>query len=254
MLMAEVHILMVPTLRSSTAKAANLIVQSDYDTIFLNFPYNLQSIVLSYAAHQITLNHLLNMIRIQNLIPEPVTTWIYLNQPLLECLPKLKEETKIFCYKDVDGFHMSMEAASKIASLTLKVNVTEKIDVEEWIQTLKQLINQNLTDLEAEFIASRAEGKSICITGLNGWKLAKRIKEFSHKVTLKCVERQYVMKPLETLEILLEKGKPEPQTIQQLIKEHATFIKNYVLNTKNIDEAYYTWIKKYKLLNINAKS
>jgi len=251
--MAEICILMVPSLRSSMEKAASLIVEFDYDVVFLNFPYNLQSIVSRYTAGQMILNHFLAIIKTQHLIPEPVNSWLYLNQPLLERLPTLGNKAKIFCYRDVDNFHLSMETASKIASLTLKVNVTERIDVEEWIKTIKQPINHNLTSLEAEFIGSRAEGKSLCIAGLSGWKLADHIRKFSHKVSVRCIEKQYIMKPLETLELLLENRKLTRQKAEQLIKEHATFIRDYVLNTKNIDEAYFSWIKRHKILNLNAK-
>lgn len=87
--MAEICILMVPSLRSSMEKAASLIIEFDYDVVFLNFPYNLQSIVSRYTAGQMTLNHFLAIIRTQHLIPEPVNSWLYLNQPLLERLPTL---------------------------------------------------------------------------------------------------------------------------------------------------------------------
>ncbi|MEM2466064.1 MAG: hypothetical protein QXZ47_02055 [Candidatus Bathyarchaeia archaeon] len=251
--MVEVHVLMVPSLRSSMAKAASLIVKADYNVVFINFPYNLQPIISSYAAGQMTLSHLINIIRSKNLIPEPVNSWLYFHEPLLESLQALKRTTKIICYRDVDNFHLLINAASKIASLTLRVNVTGKVDVEEWIKTIKQPLNQDSTDLEAELVGSKAEGKSVCITGLFGWKLAKHIKKFGHKVSVRCVEKQYIMKPLETLEILLEKGKLTPQNVEQLVKEHATFIKDYVLNAKNIDEAYFTWIKRHRLLNINSE-
>lgn len=253
--MAEVFVLMVPNLRSSMAKAASLIVEADYDVVFINFPYNLQSVVFRYASERLTLKDLLNVIRSERLIPEPINTWLYLNEPILESLPiLLKRNAKIYCYRDVDNFHLSMENASKIASLTLKVNVTGKVDLEEWIKTIGQPLNLSSMDLEAEFIGFKAEGRSVCITGLFGWKLAKRIKEFGHKVSVKCVEKLYYMKPVETLEILLERGKLTPQNAEQLIKEHAKFVRDYVLNTENIDEAYFTWVERRKLLNQNAKT
>ncbi|MCS7114747.1 MAG: hypothetical protein RMJ15_09100 [Nitrososphaerota archaeon] len=253
--MAEVCVLMVPSLRSSMAKAASLIVEADYDVVFINFPYNLQSIVLSYASEHLSLNDLVNVIKSERLIPEPINTWLYLNQPILETLPTLqKRNAKIYCYRDVDNFHMSMENATKIANLTLKVNVTGKVDVEEWIKTVMPPLNLSSTDLEAEFIGFKAEGKSVCITGIFGWKLAKRIKGFGHKVSVKCVEKRYYMRPVETFEILLERGKLTPQNAEQLIKEHAKFVRDYVLNTGDIDEAYFTWLGRHKLLNQNAKA
>ncbi|MEM2767594.1 MAG: hypothetical protein QXQ47_04710 [Candidatus Bathyarchaeia archaeon] len=237
------------------AKATSLIMEADYDTVFVNFPHNLQSIVLSYASERISFRDFVNMVKSERLIPEPVNMWLYLNQPILESLPLLqKRNARIFCYRDVDDFHLSMENASKIANLTLKVNVTGKVDVEEWIKTIRQAVNLSSVDLEAEFIGCKAEGKSICVTDLFGWKLVKRIKEFGHRVSVRCVEKLYYMKPVETLEILLERGKLTPQDAEQLIREHAKFVRDYVLSTENIDEAYFSWLGKRKILGQNAKA
>lgn len=252
--MAEVCILMVPSLRSSMAKAVSLIIEANFNTVFLNFPRNLQSLVLSYASERLSFRDFINVVKSERLIPEPVNTWLYLNQPILESLPSLqKRNAKIFCYRDVDSFHLSMDNASKIANLTLKVNVTGKVDVEEWIKTIKQALDMSSLDLEAEFVGCKAEGKSVCVAGLFGWKLVKRIEEFGHSVSVKCVEKLYCMKPVETLEILLERGKLTQQNAEQLIREHAKFVRDYVLNTENIDEAYFSWLARRKILNQNAK-
>ncbi|MBS7616229.1 hypothetical protein KEJ45_03400 [Candidatus Bathyarchaeota archaeon] len=250
--MAEVDVLIVPSLRSSAVKAANML-NGNYNVVFLNYPYNLQSSICSYAYGFASLNDLVERIKCGSFIPEPVNSWLYLNEPILEVLQRLRKDVKIFCYKDVDHYHMLADVASKIASLTLRVNITDKVDVDEWIKTLRWSLRTEATDWEAEVVASKAEGKTVCLAGINGWKLAQRIRGFGHKANVKCAERLYCLKPMETFEILLEMGKLTREEAEKLVREHAKFIRDFVLNTCNIDEAYYSWLEKRKIIGLSRK-
>jgi len=49
MLIYMIEVLIVPGLQSSARKAADLLVGSRYDIVFLNFPRNIQSLIWSYA-------------------------------------------------------------------------------------------------------------------------------------------------------------------------------------------------------------
>ena len=249
--MAEVDVLIVPSLRSSAVKAANMLINGGYNVVFLNYPNNLQPFIRSYAYGLASLKDLVERIKCGSFIPEPVNSWLYLNEPILEVLQRICKDVKIFCYKDVDYYHMLADAASKIASLTLRVNITGKVDVDEWIKTLKESFRTETADWEAEVITFKAEGKTICLAGIEGWKLAKKIRGFGHKANVKCVERLYCLKPLETLEILLEKGKLTRENAEKLVREHAKFIRDFVLNTCNIDEAYRSWLEKRKIVGLD---
>jgi len=237
-----IEVIIVPGLQSSARKAADLLVSSRYDTVFLNFPRNLQSLVSSYALGTQSLENLRKTLEYEKFIPEPVGTWFYLNTPLLKALCKLNRSVRIFCYKDVDYYHLQMETASKIANLTFKASTTGKINVDEWIKVLKESLQYDATSYEAEFVAYKAEGKTICLAGLAGWKLANHIKTLGQKASVKCVERFYRFKPLEVMEALLELGKLTRDVAEKLIWEHVEFVKSYVLSTKTIDEAYFLWL------------
>ncbi len=245
--MAEVDVLIVPSLRSSAVKAANMLINGNYNVVFLNYPCNLQSSIRSYAHGFASLKDLIAYIKRGRLIPEPANSWLYLNEPILDALQKLGKDVKIFCYKDVDQYHMLTYVASKIASLTLRVNLTGKVDADEWIKTLRSASKTETADWEAEIVAFKAEGKTACLAGIDGWKLAKSIRKFGHRTYVKCAERLYCLKPLETLEILLEKGKLTWEDAEKLIREHAEFIRDFVLATCNIDEAYCSWLEKHRL-------
>jgi hypothetical protein len=254
--MVEIDVLIVPSLQSSSRKAAEIILNSNYDSVFLNFPKNLQPLMLECASRRLTPPEVQKRIEVERLIPESVGSWFYLNLPILEAIHKLGSNVKIHCYKDVDHYHLQMDAASKIASLTLKASATGEIDVKEWIKTLKEGISSEASMIEAEYIAFKADGKTICLTGISGWKITNNIKRIGYAAKVKCVEKLYHFKPLEILENLLKTGKLTDEMAEKLIWDHVEFVRNYVLSSRSLDEAYKRWIlnkHKHSKLLLHAK-
>ena len=249
--MARIDVLIVPGLRSSAAKAARILADFGYDVIFLNLPMNLQLLISEYTSGSISLRELISKVGKLRLIPESITSWLYLNEPLLKMLGRIDQPIKAYCYVDVDYYHVLIEAAIRIARLTFKVNVTDRIDVNEWISVLRKHIRPEVTEQEAEFISLKARGDSICITGLSGWRIARILREFGHKVKVRSAERLYLFKPLEILEALMESGQLTRKVAEELIREHARFIRDYVLTSQSLDKAYYSWINaRNRIVNI----
>ncbi|MCS7097789.1 MAG: hypothetical protein NZ922_02280 [Candidatus Methanomethyliaceae archaeon] len=228
--MAEIQVLLVPNLRKSYEKASLIIEESHFDMLFLNLPRNTQYAISSYCSGKITLNELKE--RLNFLPPEPTNSWIYFFEPILKVL---KHET--YCY--IESYDDFAKITSEILVLTFRSIVTGKINLREWIELLKP----KSMDFEVEFISHRARGKCLCISDIHGWNLAHGIRKYDHKVSIKSVERLYFLKPLESLCLLIERGKLD--MAEALIKEHIKFISEFVLKSNNIDEAYFSWIKKY---------
>ena len=122
--MSRINVLIVPNLRTSSSKAAEILRSSSYRMVFLNFPSNLQSLISEYASGHLTLQNLIRKIESLRLIPEPISSWLYLNEPLLEALSSLRKPVNVYCYGDVDYCHILAETSAKIARLTLKVSIT----------------------------------------------------------------------------------------------------------------------------------
>jgi hypothetical protein len=243
----KIDVLIVPGLQSSAKKAAETISNSSYNSIFLNFPRNLQPLISECALGHFTPQEVCERIVAERLIPEPVGTWFYLNMPLLEAIHGMGEDVKVHCYKDTDHYHMQIDTASKIANLTLRASVTGRVDAKEWIKVLEEGWIPGISKLEAEYVAFKAHGKTICLTGISGWKIANHIRKLGYTAIVKCVEKTYHFKPLEILESLLEMGKLTDDMAENLIWQHVNFVRDYVLPSSNLDEAYQRWIlDKYK--------
>lgn len=228
--MAEIQLLIVPNLRKSYEKAAHIIENFHFDMLFLNLPRNTQYAISSYCSGKITLNELKE--KLNFLLPEPTNSWLYFFEPILKAI---KYET--YCY--IESYDEAAKITSKILTLTFRYKVTGKINLREWIELFKS----KSMDFEVEFISHRAKGRCLCISDIYGWNLARRIREYGHEVNLKSVERIYFLKPLESLSLLIERGKLD--MAEELIKEHVRFIDEYVLKSNNIDEAYFSWVEKF---------
>lgn len=247
--MVLVHVAIVPPLRSSSKKAAELIKSQRYDVVFLDFPRNLQPIIADHVWGRISLSQMLEKIKAEKLLPEPLGAWLYLNEPILEALACICRE--VYCYSDVDHYHMLAEAAVKLANLTARAGAVERVDAEEWMHILKECKKLDASTFEAEYIAIKARGCSLCLAGLGGWKIAKHLRGMGYQVQLRCVERLYILKPLETLEALMEQNKLSPVEAEKLIRQHINFIRCYVLTSENLDEAYSKWVRSQRKLLIH---
>lgn len=247
--MAEIELVIVPSLRSSSRKAADLIKSREYNMVFLNFPRNLQPLISELVSGRIQLSSALDRIKEEKLIPEPIGAWLYLNGPILEAITGINGVAEVYCYSDVDYHHMLIDVASKIANLTARAGATGKVDIEEWIRILKEHHMFEASRFEAETIGVRAEGRCLCLTGLSGWKLAEPIRAMGHKVKVRCVEKLYVFKPLEMLDSLIERGRIKQEEVEELIRCHINFVRSYILTSENLDEAYNKWIRnRHKII------
>ena len=164
---------------------------------------------------------------------------------IIKILNRINSE--IYCY--LEEFDKIMNNSIEITILTLRSKITNKINIKEWLD----ILNQSTIDIEniIEFINFKAYGKSLCVTELSAWKLAKKLREFGYDVKIKSIERIYYFKPLEILSILLEKGKINEKIAEELIKEHIRFIYDFVITHENIDKAYFSWINQKYLKKFN---
>lgn len=154
-----------------------------------------------------------------------------------------KPELEYYCYKDLKYNLLSADITSEIARLTLRVNIKRKINVEDWKYTLRKGIKYKCEVLNREVnsIHEKPSHKCSCISGLDGETLEQRLKEKGHRVNLANIEEFYHPTPLEILDERLAKGDIPNEEAEKLVKDHLEYVKNYILISKNRDQAYYQW-------------
>lgn len=246
--MSRIEILVVPDLYTSYRKSVEHLEESSYRDLFLNQPRDLEQHLSAVARNKLTYGDLIHKIMEEELIAEPIDGWRYPVEPLLKSLPRLKAKNKeltIHCCVNPAYYRLRIEKASELARLTLRSNMTGRVEVEEWKTTIMDLVNKKPEELEREVgvIDRRAGERAVCISGYDGKSLEELLSEEGHEVTRIEVEEFYHPKPLERLEGKLEKsrGKTPEEEIKTLVREHLSYVKDFILQNRTRDQAYWKW-------------
>jgi len=242
-----IEILVAPSLRISWIKMVAHLKKANYDRLFLNFPQNLEHLVTKLSQGRLAYEDFIDKVREEKLVPEPMGSWMYTAEPVLKSLKELKSWKvilKIHCYKDVEHNQLSAKIAGDIAALTLQTSLTEKVNVEEWKGTVVEGMERKQEALraEADFIHERASNYSVCVSGFDEKSLKRRLIEDGEEVSLTNLEEFYYPTPLETLEERLMEGDLPDEEVRELVRDHVEYVRNYVLRSRNRDQAYYQWV------------
>ncbi|MGP3667685.1 MAG: hypothetical protein ACKD6N_05645 [Candidatus Bathyarchaeota archaeon] len=243
-----------PRLRKSYVKVGGWIKSIRYKALFLEFPKLLTDAVRS-LGEGLPYNYVLSEVKKQGLIPEPVGSWEYYAEPILKSIPQAKQSNPnmdIYCYRSSAYEKFSADMAVKITLLTLRSIITGKVEVKEWRKILIEELKFSFKALEeeVEYITDVAKNYdvNVCLGGL----AVKNIENFTRKagfdVEVKYIDTPYHYTPLEVLRNRLkeelEEGKENPDhVLENLIKQHIYYIKNYILLSMNPDDAYDKWFK-----------
>jgi len=242
-----IEILVAPNLRTSYMKMVKHLRELSYDSLLLNFPENLEPLVREIVENRLCYKAFIEEVREQKLVPEPIDGWRYTAEPLLKSLADLKlrrHKIECYCYKDTKYTRFSADTASKIALLTLRASITKKIDLEDWKNILRDATKHKREALEEEVdsIHEKSSNECSCASGLDGDQLEQCLIERGRRVNLTNIEEFYHPTPLEILEERLAKGDMPDKEAEELIKNHLEYVKNYILTSKNRDQAYYQWV------------
>jgi len=242
-----IEIPVAPNLRISWMKMVVHLKRADCDRVFLNFPQNLEHLIIELSGGRLAYEDFIQKVREGKLVPEPVGSWMYTAEPMLTTLKNMRRWTpalKIYCYRDVEYNRLSVRIASEIAALTLQTSLMDKVNVEKWKDAIEEgtkCKNKALGD-ESNFIHERASCYSVCASGFDGKSLKQRLIEKGEEANLTNVEDFYYPTPLETLEERLMEGQVPDKEVEKLVKDHVEYVRNYIVRSKNRDEAYYQWV------------
>ncbi|HIE13670.1 TPA: hypothetical protein EYP70_00185 [Candidatus Bathyarchaeota archaeon] len=253
--MSLVEIFAMPaSLRASSVKVAEIISEGNFDSIFLNFSRDLTDPVRSLAKG-VPYDLFLKRVRELNLVPEPFNTWRYWAEPILLAIRGItnrKKHSKVWCYRLPESIRFSAKVATEVARLTLRASLTGKIKVDEWSGLIEKFMkfSRGSLEKEAKFISKRIheEKRSICLSDMTGRILKNLLLKLGINVTLHYPFLPYHFVPIEILTRIIKfeisDKNEKDRRITQIVKNHVSFIQEYVLTSRTYDEAYFRWIKK----------
>jgi hypothetical protein len=200
------------------------------------------------ADYDTSYEKLIRKIRQERIILEPLETWTYLAEPILRALPRLRlmrPELEICCYSPAEAPFSALEGATRIARLALRVKATGKVEKDRWRSAITSLLDRNreLLAVEVSKLLLKARGRdTVCLAGLNAFRLKRRIAEHWASTIVRSVEPYYYRTPLEVLLFLLSRGQVADEQLSTLAQAHVEYIYKYILRSRDRDEAYNKWV------------
>ncbi|MEM1515758.1 MAG: hypothetical protein QXH24_06930 [Candidatus Bathyarchaeia archaeon] len=255
---SEFEIWFLPNnLRAVSEKVATLLRSINFDVLYLNVPRELDWLVneLSLGAPY---EQFIEEVECLNVLRGSIKTWEYRFKPILLAIRGLKfrkPSSKIICYENSALENLSIKFAEEIATLILRVNITGRVDVDEWHRILSEIIinvSKSIDDESNYILETWMEGnrgrKTICISDYPAKGILRKIRELGAKTILRYIFTPYYFTPLEVLirEFIIasERGlNISNKRIENLVKIHAGFIRDYVLISNDYDEAYFRWLR-----------
>ncbi len=254
----KIKIIIVPNLRKAYIKASRILENNIYDCLFINFPKMIEKLFSLLLNDHIKYDEFILRIENFNLPYISSKSWLYIYEPLIEKIYSLKwRKFKIFCYISNEDYFKSIDYSINSIALLLRTTLMNKIDKEKWLKQLFEEIkfDNELNEKTLKIIENEAIkfNKSICISDFNGCFLEEKLSE-KFEVELIYSILPYFFTPLAILKRnLILKEKLNDYEIEKLIFQQIDYIKNYVLLSDSIDEAYYKWVSKKLLEYINCK-
>jgi len=128
--------------------------------------------------------------------------------------------------------------------------VAGKVNVDDWRGAARGFLeaSADTLDKKAEDVAERSKGKgkSICICGMEGRVFRDCLSKYNLEMKLTYVLLPYYFTPIETLarQIGKELGDParNDSRIFRIAKHQIEFVGEYVLTSRDYDEAYHKWV------------
>jgi len=237
-------------------KAAGCIQQTRSNAILIPIPTALQRFLEEYVSG-LPYESFVEQLRCSKLIAEPLQPWTHTFEPLLRALREMKHKHQlldIFCYGDQVYEEKSAETAVKISMLTFNSASTGKIDLDAWRKLLESelLMEAEAFERETSFAADVIEDyeDTVYVSGVKGGSIFKRLRSSGQDAQLEYIDLPYYFTPLQILrnEIGLESKRKvlTEDRMEELIREHLGYVREYILKSSDLDEAYLRWTARYR--------
>lgn len=172
-------------------------------------------------------------------------------EPVVSVAVRLAKElgVEVVCYAEAAELAEERKLAGEAARLTLRASIRglRDSDLAEWEELLERYaeLGSRSVGRAADAVALEAlqAGTSLCLAGLEGWGLAKRLRRLGVEVELKTAGLPYLYTPLEVAARLKLMGRLGPGELRALVEEHVEYIRGYVMRCRDLDEAYEKWLR-----------
>lgn len=218
------------------------------DAIFLNIPKELETSVGEYSKGETSYEQLIGEAVIEGIIPEPLGAWEYGSKPILESLPAIVDkypEVKVHCYSTSSLKHVEMQSATEQTRHILRAIIKNRVEYSNWRNVLKLSleIEDHALESEACEIAEKVAEDSWVICGVSGGRLRKALKRAGIEAKCLYFSLPYFFNPLTALKRRLAKRSVEDDELEEHVRNHIEYLKDYMYKERSRDIAHYMWTR-----------
>ena len=240
--MAYIILGLTTMLWRSGEEAGRMISQRGYNGLLLDFPEELAGAVraLRGGAPLASAEE-----AVDEMFGSYSEGWLYKNRPLLDSLRYLGE-ANVVCTGSVQLESAIMDDRMSVALLEYRT-MAGRVAVSRWRETLTRA-SHNLQ----EAVAAQAErvlcglkerGRWLCVAGVYARSLEQMLCSEGHSCRSILLGRPYLGTPLEALSAELVEGSPADERVRYLVELHLAFVRDYVMVSPDLDEAYDRWLE-----------
>jgi len=231
-------------LARSGAEAAERISKGGFDGILLDFPRDLEEVVELVKEGG---SPRLVEASLRKRLGGFVESWLYKNRFLLRALGHLPTPgPEVVLTGDREREREVMKDRLSLSLLEYRA-MAGHVPPSRWREELTRA-SRNLADAmrkqtERILDAIKEGGRWLSISGVHARGVENVIRSEGHRCRALLLGKPYLGTPLEALSAELAEGKPDDQRVQYLVERHLEFVRDYVMVSRNLDDAYDKWLK-----------
>jgi len=242
----KVYLLVVPNLRKGYERAVLKILEfpERLDRILIPLPEDMNDELLRYLLGEISIEQLVK----DTAIELESNTRAKLMTPLLKGLKivaKMLPPVEIVCYLPREVVVKYSTIYSRIIRLLYRVRISGRVDVGAWRSVLSDL--ESRAEVLNGILANRVYHylKKTTLIIASGESIVKWLRNWGVEVEVVHALEDYIPNPLEAL-MNTKVDRVDDTTLEELVKEALNYIFEYIVCSRDIDEAYAKWVKKVR--------
>ncbi len=241
--MASVLLALTTILARSGNEAGSRIVGGGYDGLCLDFPEDFQEVV-DLLREGLGMDSVEEIIR--GLLGGFTDSWLYRNRPILESLRLMpKTDVSTICIGGTDLERKILADRMSISLLEYRT-MAGRISASRWreqIRICSQNVGEAVQRQGKKMLEELESGERwLAVVGLHGRGLESALRSAGHSCESFLLGRPYLGTPLEALSAELAEGAPTDERMEYLVCRHIEFVRDYIMISSDIDEAYDRWL------------
>ncbi len=172
--------------------------------------------------------------------------WLYRNRGILESISQLPFPVpRLVCISDLGEERQILEDKMAISLLEYR-GMAGGVDATSWRElldpigeSLRRSIEKQLPRILGEI---RQGGHWLWVSGVHARGAAPALAREGHSCRVVLLGKPYFGTPLEALQAELAEGNPTDERVLYLVNCHIGFLRDYVMPSSDLDEAYDRWL------------